>query len=61
MKIKKDSSFINRILAELWWLEYQDASRDAREALRNGDKLRALALAIMARKVLNKYEYYAGL
>jgi hypothetical protein len=48
------------LLADLYWLEYQDAAEDARSALRNGDKLKALALAIQAYKIKGQYEYYAS-
>ena len=48
------------LLANLWWLEYQDAAEDAQSALQNGDKLKALALAIQAYKIKEQYEYYAS-
>jgi hypothetical protein len=48
------------MLADLWWLEYQDAVEEARDALLDGDKLKALALAIEARKIKERYEYYAS-
>jgi hypothetical protein len=48
------------LLADLYWLEYQAAVEDARSALRNGDKLKALALAIQAYKIKVEYEYYAS-
>ena len=48
------------MLADLWWLEYQDAAEEARDALRDGDKLKALALAIWAHKIKGQYEYYAN-
>lgn len=50
----------NGLLADLWWLEYQDAAEEARFALRDGDNLKALALAIWAHKIKGKYEYYAN-
>lgn len=50
----------NALLADLWWLEYQDAAKDARKALSNGDKLEALTLAILAYKIKSRYEYYAN-
>lgn len=46
------------LLADLWWLEYQDAAEDARNALMDGDKLKALALAISAHKIKGQYECY---
>ena len=48
------------LLADLWWFEYQDAAEEARDALRNGDKLGAIALAIQAYKIKGRYEYYAS-
>ena len=48
------------LLADLWWLEYQDAAEEARGALREGDKLKAIALAIWAHKIKCQYEYYAN-
>jgi hypothetical protein len=48
------------LLADLWWLEYQDAAEDARDALHAGDKMKALALAIWAHKIKCQYEYYAN-
>lgn len=55
---------MNKILvlavAELYWLEYEDAAQDARDALASGDKLRALALAIQAHKMRNEAEYHAN-
>ena len=56
----RDSVESTALLADLWWLEYQDAAENARSALRNGDKLKALALAIWAHKVKGEYEYYAN-
>ena len=48
------------LLADLWWLEYQDAAEEAREALRVGNKLEAIALAIQSYKMKGRYEYYAS-
>jgi hypothetical protein len=48
------------LLADLYWLEYQDAAEDARSALRNGNKLEAIALAIQAYKIKGQYDYYAS-
>ena len=64
MKIENEG-FINKasaavLLADLWWLESQDAAEEAREALLEGDKLKALALAIEAHKTKGRYEYYAS-
>lgn len=55
-----DSVESTALLADLWWLEYQDAAEEARDALREGDKLKALALAICAHKIKGQYEYYAN-
>lgn len=44
------------LLAELLWLEYQDAAADAQSALDDGDKLRAIGLAIIAYKIRSRYE-----
>ena len=49
-----------RLLAELWWLEYQEAANDAQLALLDGDKLKALTLATWAHKAKREYEYYAN-
>lgn len=57
---RRDSVESTALLADLWWLEYQDAAEDARSALRDGDKLKALALAIWAHKIKGQYEYYAN-
>lgn len=43
---ERDSVEATALLADLWWLEYQDAAEKARNALRDGDKLKALTLAI---------------
>lgn len=60
----KDSNAVSveytALLADLWWLEYQDAVEEAREALRDGDKMKALTLAIWAHKIKGEYEYYAN-
>lgn len=48
------------LLADLWWCEYQDAAKKARDALRDGNKLEAIALAIQAYKSKGRYEYYAN-
>ena len=44
------------LLADLLWLEYQDAVSDARAALMDGHKLMALGLAIQAHKIKQRYE-----
>jgi hypothetical protein len=49
-----------RLLADLWWIEYQEAVKDAQLALQDGDKLKALTLAIWAHKTKREYEYYAN-
>lgn len=49
---------VTNLLANLWFLEYQDAAEEARDALCDGDKLKALALAIWANKCREKYEKY---
>lgn len=54
------SGSVDGLLADLWWLEYQDAADEAREALRDGNKLEAIALAIHAYKIKGRYEYYAS-
>ena len=46
---------INAIAASVLWDEYEDAAEEAREALRMGDKLKALALAIWAHKIREQY------
>lgn len=46
----------DNILADLLWLEYQDAANDARWRLSIGDKPAALALAIYAHKIRTRYE-----
>jgi hypothetical protein len=57
---RRDSVESTALLADLWWLEYQDAAEEARDALRDGDKIKALALAIWAHKIKGRYEYYAN-
>jgi hypothetical protein len=61
----KDSDAVSvestALLAYLLWLEYQDAVEDARSALLDGDKLKAIELAIWAHKIKGEYEYYANL
>ena len=49
-----------RLLADLWWIEYQEAAKDAQLALLDGNKLEALTLAIWAHKAKCEYEYYAN-
>ncbi len=44
------------LLADLLWLEYQDAAAEAQAALCEGDKLRAIGLAIIAYKIRSRYE-----
>lgn len=60
----KDSNAVSveptALLADLWWLEYQGVAEDAQDALRAGDKMKALALAIWAHKIKGQYEYYAN-
>lgn len=46
----------NSIFLDLLWLEYQDAAEDAQAALSAGNKLQALALAIIAYKIKSRYE-----
>ena len=64
IKNTKDSNAVSvestALLADLWWLEYQDAAEDSRDALRAGDKMEALALAIWAHKIKGQHEYYAN-
>ena len=43
------------LLAELLWMEYEDAAQEARTALLQGDKLAALTLAVWAYKIKQKY------
>lgn len=43
------------LLAELYYLEFLEISKDARMALLDGDKLKALQLAILAHKFQQKY------
>jgi len=46
----------NEILADLLWIEYEEAAWEARWYLSIGDKLAALAMAIYANKIRSKYE-----
>lgn len=57
---ERDSVESTALLVDLYWWEYQDAAEDARSALRDGDKPKALALAIWAHKIKCQYEYYAN-
>lgn len=47
---------MNNLLAELYWLEYLEIAEEANTALEQGDKLKALGLAILAHKAKNNYE-----
>lgn len=47
---------MNSLLAELYWLEYLEIAEEANTALEQGDKLKALGLAILAHKAKNNYE-----
>lgn len=49
-----------RLLADLWWIEYQEAAKDAQLALLDGDELKVLTLEMWARKAKREYEYYAN-
>jgi hypothetical protein len=55
--------YLDRIalLAELWWLEYEDAARDALAAMEDGRKGQAICLAIEAHKAKIEYGYYANI
>lgn len=44
------------LLADLLWTEYQDAAKKARASLVDGDKLKALVLAIWAHKIKVEYD-----
>ena len=44
-----------KLLLDLWWIEYVDVKKDVTNALYEGDKLKALALAIDAHKIKQKY------
>jgi len=46
----------DELLAELYRLEYLDAVADAQAAYLRGEKLQALALAIIAHKCRGRYE-----
>ncbi len=46
---------LDKLLLDLWWLEYVDVKKDANKALDEGNKLKALALAIDAHKIKQKY------
>ena len=51
----------NRLLADLWWLKYQQATRNAQIAFQlEDDKLKILYLTILAHKAKCEYEYYAN-
>lgn len=50
-------SFRRMALLAVLWDEYQDTAEEAREALRMGDKPKALALSILANKIRGEYEY----
>lgn len=46
---------VSWLYADLLWLEYEDAAADARKALYEGDKLKALALAMWAYEIKQQY------
>lgn len=59
----KDSNKVintTSLLADLWWLEYQDIKEEARTALRGGDKLKAIGLTLYTHKVKEVYDYYVN-
>lgn len=47
---------IDLLMADLLWLEYEDAAAAAQEAYIEGDMLWALYLAIEAYKIRGRYE-----
>ena len=46
---------VSSLYADLLWLEYEDTADEAREAFYLGDKLKALALAMLAYKIKQRY------
>jgi len=44
------------LLADLWMQEHQDSAEEARRSLSEGDKLKALSLAIWSRRAKERHE-----